>query len=92
MALTMSAIILPHRPREAFEAADEVGILLHVELAVMFTHWLMPNKELLSRELERILVSYRNHPSLFALAFGNEFNLERDFSYRCGKDGISRND
>ena len=66
-------------PREAFEAADEVGILLHVELAVMFTHWLMPNKELLSRELERILVSYRNHPSLFALAFGNEFNLERDF-------------
>ena len=66
-------------PREAFEAADEVGILLHVELAVMFSHWLMPNKELLSRELERILVSYRNHPSLFALAFGNEFNLERDF-------------
>lgn len=66
-------------PPEAFEAADEVGILLHVESPVMFTGWFMPNTDLLRRELEKILLAYRNHPSLFALAFGNEFNLHCDF-------------
>ena len=77
-------------PREAFEAADEVGILLHVELPVMFTSWLMPSNELLLRELERILVSHRNHPSLCAVAFGNEFNLERDFHTDAEKSEFLR--
>ena len=77
-------------PREAFEAADEIGILLHVELPVMFTSWLMPSNKLLLRELERILVSYRNHPSLCALAFGNEFNLERDFNTDVKKSEFLR--
>ena len=77
-------------PREAFEAADEVGILLHIELPVMFTSWLMPSNKLLLRELERILVNYRNHPSLCALAFGNEFNLERDFDTDAEKSEFLR--
>ncbi len=75
-------------PPEAFEAADEVGILLHVELPVMFTGWLMPSADLLRREMERILLAHRNHPSLFAVALGNEFNLHRDFDTEMEKSAF----
>ena len=66
-------------PQEAFEAADEVGMLMQVELPVGVAGFLMPHVEQLHAELERILLCHRNHPSFSALAFGNEFNVERDF-------------
>ncbi len=66
-------------PMEAFEAADEIGMLLHVELPVMFSGWLLPNRHWLNEEIKRIAVNYRNHASFFIFAFGNEFNIDRDF-------------
>jgi len=66
-------------PVEAFEAADEVGMLMQAELPVVFTGFFMPHVNQLHRELEQVLLTHRNHPSLLAVAFGNEFNLKRDF-------------
>ncbi len=63
----------------AFEAADEVGVLIQAELPVVFAQYLLPNREFLCKELERLLLAYRNHPSLLSLSMGNEFNVDRDF-------------
>lgn len=61
--------------REYFEAADEVGLLIMAELPAAYTMYVLPHKEFLRKELERILRVHRNHPSFLSLAFGNEFNL-----------------
>lgn len=61
--------------REYFEAADEVGILVMAELPAAYTMYVLPHKQFLRKELERILRIHRNHPSFLSLAFGNEFNL-----------------
>ncbi len=37
---------------------------------------------------ERILLAHRNHPSLFAMALGNEFNLHRDFDTEMEKSAF----
>ena len=66
-------------PRAAFDAADATGLLMQVELPVVFAGFFMPHLTQLHNELERILICHRNHPSFLALAFGNEFNVERDF-------------
>ena len=66
-------------PEEAFDAADEAGMLMVAELPVVFTPFFMPHVEQLHEEMESALLHYRHHPSFFALAFGNEFNVERDF-------------
>jgi len=67
-------------PEAAFDAADEAGLLMVVELPVVFTPFFMPHVEQLHEEMESALLHYRHHPSFFALAFGNEFNIERDFN------------
>ncbi len=61
--------------REYFEAADEAGILVMAELPAAYTMYVLPHKQFLRKELERILRIHRNHPSFLSLAFGNEFNL-----------------
>ena len=48
-------------------------MLIQAELPVVYNDRFLPNKELLWKELIRILKSYRNHPSFFSLALGNEF-------------------
>lgn len=75
--------------RAAFEAADEVGILIQAELPVVFSPYLLPNREFLRQELVRLLVTHRNHPSLFSLSMGNEFNLKRDFKTEAQKRHFS---
>lgn len=60
---------------EFFEAADEAGILVLAELPVTYAQYLLPNREFLRNELIQIIETYRNHPSWFSLALGNEFNL-----------------
>lgn len=45
------------------------------ELPAAYTMYVLPHKQFLRRELERILRSHRNHPSFLSLAFGNEFDL-----------------
>jgi hypothetical protein len=61
--------------REYFEAADEAGLLVMAELPAAYTMYVLPHKQFLRRELERILRTHRNHPSFLSLAFGNEFDL-----------------
>jgi hypothetical protein len=61
--------------REYFEAADEVGLLIMAELPAAYTMYVLPHKQFLRKELDRILRTHRNHPSFLSLAFGNEFNL-----------------
>jgi len=58
-----------------FEAADEVGMLVMAELPVAYTQYLLPHRDFIRRELDAVLLAFRNHPSLLSLAFGNEFNL-----------------
>ena len=62
-------------PEECFQAADEAGVFIQGELPVVYFNRFLPNKELLRRELVRILRCYRNHPSFFSLAMGNEFSI-----------------
>ncbi|MCC7342066.1 MAG: hypothetical protein IT170_13370 [Bryobacterales bacterium] len=61
--------------REYFEAADEAGILVMAELPAAYTMYVLPHREFLRKELERVLRVHRNHPSFLSLAFGNEFDL-----------------
>ncbi len=62
-------------PEEYFQAADEAGLLVMAELPAAYTQYVLPHKEFLREELERVVLSYRNRPSFLSLAFGNEFNL-----------------
>ncbi|MPY86976.1 MAG: hypothetical protein GEU99_03550 [Luteitalea sp.] len=63
-------------PAEAFfHAADEAGMLVMAELPVAYTQYFLPHQDLLRGELERVLRTYRNRPSLLSIAFGNELNL-----------------
>ena len=64
-------------PEAAFEAADELGIFLQVELPI----WTIDappfgehpvRDQFLMDELKRILASYGNHPSFAFMAMGNE--------------------
>jgi beta-galactosidase len=58
---------------ECFDAADEAGMLIQAELPAVYCHLFLPNKDILRKELVRVLKAYRNHPSFFSLAMGNEF-------------------
>ncbi|MFS4417263.1 sugar-binding domain-containing protein [Maribacter sp. 2307ULW6-5] len=61
-------------PRAAFEAADEAGFYLQVELA----HWSLRVGEdaattaFLRKEADKLLREYGNHPSFILFALGNE--------------------
>lgn len=68
-------------PRAAFEAADELGFYLQVELPV----WSLTvgkdeaTNRFLYAEADRILAEYGNHPSFCFLSLGNE--LQSDFAF-----------
>lgn len=60
-------------PEAAFDAADELGIMLHVETPI----WCdlgkdQPTDDFIYAESDRILEAYGNHPSFCMLAVGNE--------------------
>ena len=62
-------------PRAAFEVADEMGMLLHVETPVWPVLGSDPNLDRYIRsEAERIVRDYGNHPSFVMLCVGNELN------------------
>ncbi len=62
-------------PEEFFHAADEVGLFVMAELPAAYTQYVLPHRDFLRKELEDVVMAYRNRPSLLSLAFGNEFNL-----------------
>lgn len=62
-------------PEAFFDAADEVGLFVMAELPAAYTQYVLPHTDFLRRELEDVLMTYRNRPSLLSVAFGNEFNL-----------------
>lgn len=61
---------------EFFHAADEVGLFVMAELPAAYTQYVLPHRDFLRRELENVVLTYRNRPSLFSISFGNEFNLD----------------
>lgn len=68
-------------PEAAFQAADEAGCLLHVELPV-FSHHVVSTAGLpqfMRDEGKRILETYGNHPSFAMLCMGNELKDGWDF-------------
>jgi hypothetical protein len=75
--------------KEAFEAADEVGIFIKGELAVLGTGWLMPNLSFHRKELQRVLNEYYNHPSFLALDFGNELKEATGQEFRLGRGAVT---
>jgi beta-galactosidase len=67
-----------HAPfEECFEAADEAGMFIQAELPAGGAEMVLSYKEHLRKELVQVLKAYRNHPSFFSLALGNEFYVER---------------
>jgi beta-galactosidase len=58
-----------------FHAADEAGVFVMAELPAAYTQYVLPHRALLRQELERVVSTHRNRPSLLSVAFGNEFNL-----------------
>lgn len=68
-------------PEAAFQAADDAGILLHVELPV-FSHHIGTTpglEDFMRQEGHRIIETYGNHPSFALLCMGNE--LKSDFQF-----------
>lgn len=60
-------------PRAAFEVADEMGLLLHVETPIWAVLGSDPNLDrFIHAEAERIVRDYGNHPSFVMLCVGNE--------------------
>ena len=68
-------------PAAAFEAADELGMLLQPEAGIWTDGWMSEGDEVgngkpvdgfVQRELKAIADAYGNSPSLFSLAIGNE--------------------
>jgi Glycosyl hydrolases family 2, sugar binding domain/Glycosyl hydrolases family 2, TIM barrel domain len=65
-------------PKAAFEVADEMGILLHVETPVWPVLGADPNLDrYIHAEAERIVREYGNHPSFVMLCVGNEVHGAR---------------
>ncbi|MEM9400773.1 MAG: sugar-binding domain-containing protein, partial [Verrucomicrobiota bacterium] len=63
-------------PKAAFEAADELGIILQTELPFWGLTGVDKEKDAyLRRELDRILDEYGNHASLVLFCMGNELNV-----------------
>jgi hypothetical protein len=60
-------------PQAAFEAADRIGIMFHIECAAWTTVGDgKPIDKFIYDEGDRILKAYGNHPSFCMLAYGNE--------------------
>jgi hypothetical protein len=73
-------------PEAAFEAADRLGLYLQVEVPAWVDDWVTETvtkpkgigkdaevMEYLTRELQRVITAYGNHPSFAMLVVGNEF-------------------
>jgi beta-galactosidase len=68
-------------PEVAFQAADEAGVLLHVELPV-FSHHVDKTpglQDFMHLEAKRILDAYGNHPSFALFCMGNELTGDWPF-------------
>lgn len=59
-------------PEEFFQAADELGLLVHVELPVFYSPCLLPFLDFVWSEQEEAFIAFRNHPSFISSALGNE--------------------
>ena len=68
-------------PEAAFEAADELGIILHPEAGIWTDGWMSEGDEVgngkpvdkfVRREMKAIADAYGNSPSFFSLSIGNE--------------------
>ena len=68
-------------PAAAFEAADELGIILHPEAGIWTDKWMSDGDEVgngkpvdgfVRREMKAIADAYGNSPSFFSLSIGNE--------------------
>ena len=72
-------------PKAAFEAADELGMLLQVETPLWDGHGdvgLLPERAAFIRyEAERILDEYGNHPSFCMMSIGNELGPDATEHY-----------
>jgi hypothetical protein len=65
-------------PKAAFEVADEMGLLLHIETPVWAVLGADPNLDrYIHAEAERIVRDYGNHPSFVMLCVGNEVHGAR---------------
>ncbi|MBI4891954.1 MAG: glycoside hydrolase family 2 [Acidobacteria bacterium] len=75
-------------PEAAFQAADEAGFLLHVELPVWTTSVGKDKAltEFMAAEARRILDTYGNHPSFTMLCLGNELRGDFDAMDRLVAD------
>ena len=68
-------------PEAAFQAADELGIILHPEAGIWTDKWMNDGDEVgngkpvdgfVRREMKAIADAYGNSPSFFSLSIGNE--------------------
>ena len=68
-------------PEAAFEAADELGVILHPEAGIWTDGWMSEGDEVgngkpvdgfVRREMKAIADAYGNSPSFFSLTIGNE--------------------
>lgn len=65
-------------PKAAFEVADEMGLLLHIETPVWPVLGADPNLDrFIYSEAERMIRDYGNHPSFVMLCVGNEVHGAR---------------
>ncbi|MCP4311335.1 MAG: hypothetical protein GY790_08740 [Bacteroidetes bacterium] len=69
-------------PEAAFDAADELGMFVHVEGPVWDGHgnigYPADRAAFVRFEMDRIQKEYGNHPSFCMMAIGNEFNNHRE--------------
>ncbi|HVT90366.1 MAG TPA: hypothetical protein VHD56_16050 [Tepidisphaeraceae bacterium] len=61
-------------PEEAFEAADELGMYLHIEASAWTSYERPEMLPWITAEIDRMLRAYGNHPSFIMLAPSNEPN------------------
>jgi Arc/MetJ family transcription regulator len=75
-------------PEAAFEAADQMGFLLHVETPCWIANWGRDPKrdQFVADEAKRILAAYGNHPSFGMLCMGNEPGGDLSVIHRIVKE------
>jgi len=75
-------------PEAAFEAADQMGFLLHVEAPCWIGNWGRDPKrdQFVADEAKRILAAYGNHPSFGMLCMGNEPGGDLSVIHRIVKE------
>lgn len=74
---------------EMLEAADRVGVLISYEAPVVYAEFLLPHREFVTRELERMVAVTRGHPSVFSVDMGNEMDPDRDFTAETRPEFVS---